>query len=148
MIDLPIAENQNAPCGPEHQSLEINIEKLNILLVEDNPMNQLYATAALEDNCETIIIANNGIEALEEIKRGTQIDLILMDIQMPEMGGERCTEIIRKELGLNTPIIALTANAFPEDKERYLKLGMNAYLSKPFEQDDFHNIIKQVINNP
>ena len=147
VLELPVAPDQNINCSPEGGAEEVKFEKLKVLLVEDNPMNQLYATAVLEDYCEEIIIANNGVEAIEKIREGIRVDLILMDIQMPEMGGERCTEIIRNELGLRLPVIALTANAFPEDKERYLKLGMNAYLSKPFKQNDFYKIISQVIKN-
>lgn len=93
-------------CSSEDASEEVKFEKLKVLLVEDHPMNQLYATAVLEGYCEEIIIANNRVEAIEKMRHGMEIDLILMDIQMPEMGGERCTEIIRNELGLSIPIVA------------------------------------------
>ena len=109
---------------------------LQILLVEDNPVNQLVATGMLKAlmlNCDT---ANNGLEALSKINdRPTPYDVILMDIQMPEMDGFQTTRKIREgyagALHSNTTIIAMTANAMKGDKDKCLDAGMNEYLAKP-----------------
>jgi CheY-like chemotaxis protein len=112
-----------------------------VLLVEDNPMNQLYATSILEGYTNNVVVASNGQEAIELLKEDPLFDLVLMDIQMPIMGGEECTEFIRSEMGLNFPIIALTANAFKKDQDKYIEKGMNGYLSKPFEEAELLKIM-------
>ena len=117
-------------------------EDTRVLLVEDNEVNQLVAMATLDSIGVTTVVANNGIEALEELK-GTNSDkrfsLIFMDCQMPKMDGFEASRKIRAgEAGnenIPIPIIALTANAMKEDKERCLAAGMDDYLSKPFEQE-------------
>jgi len=83
----------------------------------------------------------NGKEAIELVKQNS-FDLILMDINMPVMNGMEATIIIREELRLNVPIIALTANALKGDKEQFIALGMNGYLSKPLELNDISNILE------
>ncbi len=114
---------------------------LNILLAEDNPLNQKFLTHFLTMFGHTVTIAGNGRFALEELYRqGRQIDLILMDIQMPEMGGIEATKLIReadgKSFDTGIPIIALTAYAMKGDKERMLKAGMNEYVSKPVDMKE------------
>lgn len=148
VLEMVIAENTEIDCGIEEGETNTSfaLQALRVLLVEDNELNQLYASAVLDEFCEAIVIANNGKEALKVLKENQNFDLILMDIQMPEMGGEKCTMIIRDELGLNIPIIALTANAFKEDRERYLKTGMNSYLSKPFEKNEFTEMMRLVLD--
>ena len=121
-------------------------KKLKILLVEDNPLNQLYAQSVLEKHIKNLTIVNNGEEAIKVINN-QKFDLILMDIQMPIMGGLECTKIIRKVKNIQTPIIALTANAFKEDRALYLQTGMNSYLSKPFSEQELISEISNVIGN-
>ncbi len=116
-------------------------QDFKVLLVEDNPMNQLYATSILEGYTNNVTLANNGREAIELLKVDPLFDLVLMDIQMPVMGGEECTEFIRSELHLDFPIIALTANAFKKDQVQYIEKGMNGYLSKPFEEKELLKIM-------
>lgn len=111
---------------------------LNILLAEDNPLNQKFLTHFLSMFGHTVIVAENGIEALDELKRrGREIDLVLMDIQMPEMGGMEATAAIRKSDGKrfpsDIPVIALTAYAMKGDRERILKEGFNDYVTKPVD---------------
>ena len=84
-------------------------------------------------NCK-VTEAENGVEAIEILKN-SKFDVILMDIQMPEMGGIEATEIIRTKLNLSTPIIALTANAFKTEIDRCKKAGMDDYVTKPFDED-------------
>jgi len=111
---------------------------LNILMAEDNPLNQKFLTHFLSMFGHTVTVAGNGIEALEALrKQGHEIDLVLMDIQMPEMGGLEATQAIResdgKSFDKDIPIIALTAYAMKGDKERMLDAGMNDYVSKPVD---------------
>jgi len=117
-----------------------NFNKANILLVEDNPLNSLMATTILEKwNC-LIDLAENGIEAIEKLKFQAY-DLILMDVAMPKMGGIEASKIIRNELKIDTPIVALTANAISGDNIKCFEVGMNDYLSKPYRQIDLNKIL-------
>ncbi|MEN6604115.1 MAG: response regulator [Bryobacteraceae bacterium] len=109
--------------------------RLRVLLAEDNAVNQRVAVRALEKNGHHVSVANNGVEALEILGRES-VDLILMDVQMPLMGGIDATRTIReREKSANTrvPIVALTAHAMAKDKEMCLAAGMDAYLAKPFQ---------------
>jgi len=105
----------------------------DILVVEDNAINQMVVANMLESLGLKVKTANNGLEALELIEQHP-FDLILMDCQMPEMDGYQCTQRIRsheRQHFASLPIVALTANAMTEDRERCLAAGMNDYLSKP-----------------
>ena len=104
----------------------------NILLVEDNLINQKVAQKVLEKIGCTVTLANNGVEALEQLK-AKRFDLILMDCQMPVMDGLTATAKIR-EADTITPIIALTANAQDADRDACFAAGMNDFISKPFKQ--------------
>ncbi len=110
---------------------------LRVLLAEDHPVNQLLTRKLLEEwNCKAEMAAN-GVEAVSRWQRGG-IDLILMDIQMPEMGGEEATARIRaleRPHNGHTPIVAMTAHALAGDREKYLEAGMDAYVSKPISPD-------------
>ena len=106
---------------------------MHILLTEDNPVNQRVATRILERRGYRVTLANNGLEALSALE-GHDFDVVLMDIQMPEMGGFEATERIRRNehrLGTHMPIIAMTAHAMEGDRERCLAAGMDDYISKP-----------------
>jgi len=115
-----------------------------ILLVEDNPINQRVAQKILEKKNYSVQIADNGIKALQALKM-KHYDLVLMDVQMPEMDGLEATRRIRKsEPGKeHLPIIAMTANALKGDKEKCLKAGMDAYVSKPFKPVELYETIEQ-----
>jgi len=108
---------------------------LRILLAEDNAINQLLATRMLEKQGFTVSLANNGKEALAALER-EKFDVVLMDIQMPEMDGFEATAAIRQRekgaLGPHQIIIAMTAHAIAGDRERCLRAGMDGYVSKPF----------------
>ena len=117
---------------------------LDILLVEDNPVNQELATRLLQKQSHRVTVANNGAEALEYFEK-QRFDVILMDMQMPVMGGVEAAEAIRaREMrrswvvsGSFTPvyIVAMTANVMESDRERCLQAGMNDYLAKPLRAD-------------
>lgn len=127
---------------------EPNSKPQRILMVEDTLVNQTLQTILLQRMGYEVSIANNGIEAIEAFST-REFDLILMDIHMPQMGGVEAAEIIRT-LEFNqqlkrTPIIAVTANALKGDKERYLALGMDGYVSKPIAVDALRQEIKGLL---
>ena len=134
------------PCGvavevvetrPAAIPLTTAVDHLEILLVEDNLVNQKIATRMLEKKGHSVTVASNGIKALEELDKRA-FDLILMDVQMPEMDGYEATaEIRRREErdAAHVPIIAMTANAMAGDRERCLEAGMDGYVSKPISMD-------------
>lgn len=116
-----------------------------ILMAEDNANNQLLAQAYLKRVQANLDIANDGVEALELLEKNAY-DLVLMDIQMPRMGGIECAEKIRSQSKWNhLPIVAITAHAFPEDKERTTKAGMNAHLTKPFKPEILYQTIASML---
>jgi PAS domain S-box-containing protein len=119
--------------------------RLNILLAEDNLVNQKLATILLRKSGHEVVVAGNGRQALEALQR-EWFDLILMDVEMPEMDGVETTACIRKqeqERGGHIPIIALTAHALKGDRERLLAAGMDDYLTKPLDPA----ALKAVINS-
>jgi two-component system sensor histidine kinase/response regulator len=109
------------------------LRTLQILLVEDNPINQKVACRLLEKDGHIVAVVANGREALDTL-RDAHFDLVLMDVQMPEMDGIEATEAIRAdERGSERrlPIVALTAQANAEDRDRCLQAGMDGYVTKP-----------------
>ena len=123
------------------------VEGLNILLVEDNQVNQLVASAMLKRFGHQVTLAGNGREGLDVLEEKTDIQLVLMDIQMPVMDGVEATRAIRNlpTEQSNLPIIAVTANAMAGDQERYLATGMDGYISKPINKELLEAEIKRVM---
>ena len=109
-------------------------------MVEDNKINRRVAVKMLESLGHDVLIAENGKQAVELIQTNPNaFDVILMDIQMPVMGGEDACRHIREIEGqtpFHTPIIALTANAMKGDRERFLSAGMDGFISKPIKKQD------------
>jgi signal transduction histidine kinase/CheY-like chemotaxis protein len=116
--------------------------KVHVLLVEDNLLNQKLASFILKKIGCHAEIASNGLEALEMIGK-QNYDLILMDIQMPVMDGLQASMAIRKELRLDVPIVALTANTFHEDVENCFNAGMNDHLGKPYKEEQLVHMINK-----
>jgi signal transduction histidine kinase/DNA-binding NarL/FixJ family response regulator len=112
-----------------------------ILVAEDNIMNQQLIRHLMKQWNINYVLANNGKEAIEALKRGS-FSLILMDIQMPEMDGYTATLAIRNELEDDIPIIAMTAHAMVGERERCLGYGMNDYISKPVKEAELYNILQ------
>ena len=120
---------------------------MRILLAEDNPVNQLVATRMMQNEGHTVTIAANGGQALDALSQET-FDLILMDIQMPDLDGIQATRMIRAyELatGQHVPIIAVTAFAMKGDEERCLAAGMDGYISKPIRASELNSKIEQLV---
>jgi len=118
----------------------------HVLLVEDSVVNQLVIKAMLEKSGFNVEVASNGGEAVN--KSGSQhYDVILMDLSMPMMGGVEATTHIRKAIGMNqqTPIIALTANAFKENRQQCYQVGMNGFLAKPITLASLYQEIKKYL---
>jgi CheY-like chemotaxis protein len=116
---------------------------LDILLAEDHVINQKLATRILSKLGYQPEIANNGIEVIEFLKR-RHFDVILMDVRMPEMDGLETTRLIRASEFCQPVIVAVTANALPEDREECLKAGMDDYISKPFKLDVLVGILEGI----
>ena len=123
-------------------------EILKILLVEDNLLNQRIVMFSLKKYNHEIVIANNGLEAVERFKEG-KYDVILMDIMMPVMDGLEATVKIREvekmeNVEKRTPIIALTANTMDNDRNTCLAHGMDEFMSKPFDIDKLKSIFREL----
>jgi CheY-like chemotaxis protein len=126
-----------------------SVKDSNILLVEDNLINQKIVLLSLKGKVKNIDLASNGKEALDKFGT-TRYDLILMDIQMPVMNGIIATKKIRElesSSNIQTPIIAITANALSGDKEACFAAGMNDYISKPFQVEILLKKIAQLLGN-
>jgi CheY-like chemotaxis protein len=114
---------------------------LEILIAEDNLVNQTLITMILKKLGYTPSIAENGLKAVETLNEKT-FDIVLMDIQMPEMDGLEATQIVRSQLHYQPIIIAVTANAMQDDKSACLKAGMDDYISKPLQLDKLMGLLQ------
>ena len=120
---------------------------LRILLAEDNPVNQRVALYLLGTAGHTAAAVTNGVEVLRTLKT-ERFDLVLMDVQMPEMDGFEATRAIRleeEETGRHIPIVAMTAHAMKGDRERCLDAGMDAYVAKPINKDELLRVLQEVV---
>ena len=122
------------------ENQKIGLNNISILVVEDIPLNQLLMKTLLEEFGFMMDIAGNGKIAIEKLQKNTY-DIILMDLQMPEMDGFEATEYIRNKMNLQIPIIALTADVTTVDVEKCKEAGMNDYLSKPIDEKLLYNKI-------
>ncbi len=136
IIEVPAAPNINF----------VENREIQVLLVEDNEVNQKLAQVLLENMGLEVSLAKDGLEAVQ-CCNGSQFDLIFMDVQMPRLNGLSATEKIREQSELNksTPIIALTAHAMTGDRERFLKVGMNDYVSKPFDKNELKRAVSRAL---
>lgn len=143
ILDGQMTGESSAPITEPHLPQRRNYD---ILLVEDSLFNQKLAVGLLNKRGHRVTVANNGVEGLETLKRG-KFDLVLMDIQMPEMDGLEATRRIREEerkTGHHVPIIAMTAQAMIGDRERCLESGMDAYVVKPIHAQQLYETIDAV----
>lgn len=149
-ILLPALESKSLPTDSDEQM------SYNILLAEDNLVNQKLAVKILQKHGHQVTVVENGQEAVEEIQSNNVYDVILMDVQMPIMGGFEATGLIREwekkkyadaAIYFKTPIIALTAHAMLGDRERCLNAQMDDYLSKPLKPNLLLQTIGKCIHN-
>jgi len=147
-------EEQTAPASRIAAGERAVTQRLKILLAEDSAMNQRLAIGLLERKGHRVVVAADGRQAVEAFQ-GEPFDLVLMDVQMPEMDGFEATQAIRaaEPSGSRVPIIAMTAHAMKGDRERCLDAGMDDYLSKPIRAKELYEIIARyapdsVIDSP
>jgi two-component system sensor histidine kinase/response regulator len=122
--------------------------RLHILVAEDNAVNQVLARRLLEKMGHTVVVANNGFEAVQAILGTESFDAVLMDVQMPELDGLEATKAIREaeqSSRNHLPIIALTAHAMKGDEERCLATGMDGYISKPIRSTELATILERLV---
>lgn len=115
-----------------------------ILIAEDVESNFLYLKAVLSKLNATVFWAKNGIEAIE-ICENNSIDLVFMDLQMPDMNGYEATEILKKKLP-HVPVVAQTAFAMSDDREKALEAGCDDYLAKPIKSKDLLSVVEKFID--
>jgi len=151
-MNLPLAEHELEQ--QDASSLAAAFENLDlktrrILVAEDNPINQFVLQELLEPTGVQIVLANNGQEAVDAVQADDSFDLVLMDMQMPIMGGLEATLKIRElSTAQSLPIIAVTANAMEEDKDKGLAIGMNAYLTKPIDPAELLRVLRVWLDRP
>jgi CheY-like chemotaxis protein len=118
------------------------------LVAEDNEVNQQLVEHVLRRGGGEVQLAGNGELAIRFLRQGGQYDLIIMDLQMPVMDGYAATQYIRNELRSPIPIIAMTATALIGEQLRCFEVGMNDYMTKPFEFTDLYKRIVTILENP
>ena len=116
---------------------------MRVLVAEDQPVNQRVVAAMLERRGHRVEVVGNGAEAVEAVRSGAPFDVLLMDLQMPEMGGLEATRRIRELAGGSLPILALTANVAVGEEARCLEAGMDGYLAKPFHAQELFEAVER-----
>ena len=145
-ISIPflVTEN-NLEIELKKEKLNINLNNTRILIAEDNEMNIEVLKSILKPHNPILTIVKNGQEAIDICKNET-FDLILMDIQMPLVDGIEATKTLKKKEKINTPIIAVSANAFKNEIDKCYKAGMSGYIIKPYEEEELLQIIQEEVN--
>src|SRR5665647_634805 len=123
------------------------LEGKKFLVAEDNEVNQKVIRRVLQKAGGVVDIANNGLEAIGYLKKSKDYDIIIMDLQMPEMDGYAATKYIRNVLNLSIPIMAMTASALKGEKAKCIEIGMNDYLTKPFDFSFLYERISLLLDN-
>jgi signal transduction histidine kinase/CheY-like chemotaxis protein/HPt (histidine-containing phosphotransfer) domain-containing protein len=142
--EASLAASAAAPAAGGQES---TIRPLKVLLAEDHPVNQMTATTMFEKLGHTVVVANNGREAIDKINE-QKFDVVFMDVQMPEMDGVTATGEIRKReqaAGAHIPIVAMTAHAMKGDREKCLEAGMDDYVAKPIRRKDLAEVLARVV---
>ena len=144
-VSFEIPQDIDMSAAQQEKEKEVEFLEGHVLLVEDNPVNQIVATKMLEKVGLKFAVENNGEEALNRLKQSHEFDLVLMDCQMPVMDGYEATQGLREFEEENAlqrlPVIAMTANAMEGDKEKCLAAGMDDYISKPVNQQALKNTL-------
>ncbi len=150
LVELPYkATNEEAPSVSiknDKQNIQLMNNNVNILVAEDNIMNQELIKYLLKNWGFNFDLVFNGAQAIEALRK-QNYDIVLMDIQMPEMDGHMATKTIRNELKSTVPIIAMTAHAMAGEREKSINSGMNDYISKPLDEKNLFDIIIKYSKN-
>ncbi|MGZ8552607.1 MAG: response regulator [Chitinophagaceae bacterium] len=150
LVELPYKmTNEEAPSANiknNKQNIQLMNNNLNILVAEDNIMNQQLIKYLLKSWGFSFDLVFNGAQAVEALRK-QDYDLVLMDIQMPEMDGHMATKNIRNELKSIVPIIAMTAHAMAGEREKCINSGMNDYISKPLNEENLFDILVKYAKN-
>ncbi|WP_373514962.1 ATP-binding protein [Persicitalea sp.] len=135
------------PVSPEFSDLALSVpdylDSLKILAAEDNALNQKLLQAIFDRTGAEVTMVNNGLEAIEQLEKES-FDIVIMDVQMPIMDGYTAIQEIRNKLGMDIPIITLTAHAMVGEKEEGVRIGANGYISKPFKEADLLREIRRL----
>ena len=149
-LTLSKGDQTNFKSSTNFSSITYNISTdITILVAEDNEINQLIIKKILLAEGAQIKLVDNGQKCVDALTEKSEYDLVLMDIQMPEMDGIEATKIIRRSLNqsiANIPIVALTANVMKEDVDLYMEIGMNDHIGKPIELDKLKIVVKRTLN--
>jgi signal transduction histidine kinase len=143
-VTLPFALGSVIPARSQRSGVERDLGGRRFLLVEDDSVNRMAMERILAKFGCQVISAGNGLEAVEILKR-EKVDLVFMDVQMPVMDGLEATRIIREELRLDVPIVAMTAYAMAGDRERFLQGGMDSYISKPVDMARLKETVSSIL---
>jgi PAS domain S-box-containing protein len=143
-FELVFARAEKEELPAEELNGLMKLGNIRILVAEDNELNRLLISSVLNKEKVFHRIAENGREAIEFLQKDAY-DIILMDIQMPEMDGITATRKIREELQMSIPIVALSANATADDTRNYLAVGMNAHVPKPFKKEMLFDVVKSML---
>jgi CheY-like chemotaxis protein len=144
-LGITVPEDEEAEALAQQQKPEVR--PLRVLLAEDSLVNQRLAVGLLGKDGHTVVVANNGKEAIAALA-SQEFDVVLMDVEMPEMDGFGATAVIRvqeKQTGAHIPIIAMTAHAMKGDREQCLEAGMDDYVSKPVRAQQLLDTIRSVV---
>lgn len=153
-VELPFEISKLKEIKKEVEKQEIyDLSKYKILVVEDNVMNQFVAKQFFKRWNTDVVIANNGVEAIEILSTRDDFSLVLMDLQMPEMSGFQAAEMIRAPnttvKNSDIPIIALSADAFSETRKKVIEANMNDFVTKPFNPEElYQKVLKYVTQRP
>jgi signal transduction histidine kinase/ActR/RegA family two-component response regulator len=143
--DTPLSAESSAPAVPIRDYSNL-LAGRRFLVAEDNEINQRLIDYVLTRAGGTVQLAGNGVQAIDYLRDDKAFDLIIMDLQMPEMDGYETTEYIRNHLQMSTPIIAMTATAMAGEQLQCLRSGMNEYMTKPFEFADLYKKIAVLLS--
>jgi len=149
-LRLPFSD-QNKPSlksinGQKTMKKNVQLKDIDLLIVEDDPTSVLYLQLLLESHCKSLRVATTGNEALDLIRKHKDLDLILMDVKMPDMDGYDVTRLVRK-FNTDVLIIAQTAYAMESDREKAMQAGCNAYISKPIREEELFPLISKLLNS-
>jgi PAS domain S-box-containing protein len=149
LLGSPVADNNDnekpdSEIATQYSIIEKQKGAVSILLAEDNLVNQKLAVKLLEKAGYSVEVANNGQEAVDKcVASSDKFDIVIMDIQMPVLNGYEATKVLREKGFNDLPIVAMTANAMPGDREKCIESGMNDYISKPIKRDEVYELLKK-----